>query len=141
MLKERWSIDACVSYARKNKLFPAEFIVCTKTIYHAVWSGQIPLRPLDLPEALKRSSKHNRVRSNKKAFGRSMEERPADVSKRITEGHWGIDTVVGHRAGKESVVFNLPLRQTTVLSFSRFPGLKCMAYTSLYPGVFGTYTR
>ena len=66
VLKERWSINACVGYARKSKRFPAEFIVCTKTIYHAVWSGQIRLRPLDLPEALKRSSKHNRVRSNKK---------------------------------------------------------------------------
>lgn len=36
VLKGRWSIDACVGYARKNELFPKEFIVCTKTIYNAV---------------------------------------------------------------------------------------------------------
>ena len=122
VLKDRWSIDACVGYARKNRLFPAELIVCTKTIYHAVWSGQIRLRPLDLPEALKRSPKHNRVRCSKKVLGRSIEERPADVSERITEGHWEIDTVVGHRAGKESVVLTLTEKKTDFYIAMKIPG-------------------
>lgn len=122
VLTERWSIDACVGYARKNKLFPTELIVCTKTVYRAVWSGQIRLSPMDLPEALKRSSKHNRIRSNKKVLGRSIEERPADVSKRITEGHWEIDTVVGHRAGKESVVLTLVEKKTDFYIAMKIPG-------------------
>lgn len=122
VLKERWSIDACVGYARKNELFPKELIVCTKTIYNAVWSGQIRLKPLDLPEALKRSSKLNRVRNNKKVFGRSIEERPVEVSKRITEGHWEIDTVVGHRGGKESVVLTLAEKKTNFYIAMKIPG-------------------
>ena len=31
---EKWSIDACVGYARKNKLFPEDEMVCTKTLYN-----------------------------------------------------------------------------------------------------------
>ena len=31
--KERWSIDACVGYAKLNNLFPAEIIPCTKTLF------------------------------------------------------------------------------------------------------------
>ena len=122
VLEERWSIDACVGYAHKHGLFPEESIVCTKTIYNAIWSGQLRLRPLDLPEALKRNSKSNRVRKNKKVLGRSIEERPEEVSKRITEGHWEIDTVVGHRAGKESVVLTLVEKKTDFYIAMKIPG-------------------
>ena len=34
----KWSIDACVGYARLNDLFPADIMVFTKTLYAAVWS-------------------------------------------------------------------------------------------------------
>ena len=51
---EKWSIDACVGYARKNKLFPEDEMVCTKTLYNEVWAGNLSLNILKLPEAIKR---------------------------------------------------------------------------------------
>ncbi len=38
--KWKWSIDACVGYARKHALFPAEEMVSTKTLYNEVGLGR-----------------------------------------------------------------------------------------------------
>ena len=51
----------------------------------------------------KRHRKWNR--KNKRMKGRSIEERPAIVSKGTEIGHWEIDTVVGQREGREAVAF------------------------------------
>ncbi|MCI6866958.1 MAG: hypothetical protein MR871_03255 [Lachnospiraceae bacterium] len=56
--KEKWSIDACVGYARKHKLFPEEKMVCTKTLYNEIWAGNLSLNVLELPEAIKRKKHH-----------------------------------------------------------------------------------
>ena len=118
----KWSIDTCVGYARLNDLFPADIMVCTKTLYAAVWSGKIDLTPFDLPEALLRDHKKNRVRKNKRLYGTSIEERPAEISERVTEGHWKIDTVVGKRAGKESVVLTIVEKKTDYYMAIKIPG-------------------
>lgn len=103
----KWSLDSCVGYARKHELFPPESIICTKTLYNELWAGNLPMTPFDVPEALARKSQKHKSRKNKRLYGRSIEERPEEVMERIICGHWEIDTVVGHRAGKESVVLTL----------------------------------
>ena len=35
--EERWSLDACVGYARQQNLFRPEQIPCTKTLYNILW--------------------------------------------------------------------------------------------------------
>lgn len=118
----KWSIDACVGYAKHNNLFPADTILCTKTLYNAVWKGNISLTPFDLPEALQRNHKRNCVRKNKRIYGTSIEERPIEISERTTEGNWEIDTVVGKRAGKESVVLTLVEKKTDYYIAIKIPG-------------------
>ena len=118
----KWSIDACEGYARLNDLFPEDIMVCTKTLYAAVWSGKIDLTPFDLLEALPRDHKKNRVRKNKRIYGTSIEEHPAEISERVTEGYWKIDTVVGKRAGKESVVLALVEKKTDYYMAIKIPG-------------------
>lgn len=105
--EKHWSLDCCVGYARRKKLFPSEYIVCTKTLYRELWAGNLPLSPFDLPEVLSRKSKKAHTRKNKKVLGKSIDDRPEEASMRIVCGHWEIDTVVGKRAGKESVVLTL----------------------------------
>ena len=73
---EKWSIDACVGYARKNKLFPEEKMVCTKTLYNEVWGGNLSLNILELPEAIKRKKHHKSPVKRKKVYGTSIDERP-----------------------------------------------------------------
>ena len=62
---EKWSIAACVGYARKNKLFPEDEMVCTKTLYNEVWAGNLSLNILELPEA-KNGKSIVKVRKNER---------------------------------------------------------------------------
>lgn len=57
----------------------------------------------------------------KRLFGRSIEERPEEVTDRIVCGHWEIDTVVGHRSGKESVVLTLVEKATDFYMAIKIP--------------------
>lgn len=52
--EHKWSLDACVGYARLHKLFSAEEMVCTHTLYNEVWAGSLDLSVTELPEAMKR---------------------------------------------------------------------------------------
>lgn len=103
--QERWSLDACVGYARRNKLFTPEQIPCTKTLYNMLWANKLPLSLFEVPRALKHKHRRKWVRKNKRMKGRSIEERPAVVNEGTEIGHWEVDTVVGQRAGREAVVF------------------------------------
>lgn len=118
---EKWSLDACVGYAKKHALFPEAEMVCTKTLYNAVWNG-IMLSPFDLPEALNRSTKKHGPRKNKRVLGTSIDERPKEFSNREEFGHWEIDTVVGHKSGKESVVLTLVEKVTDFYIAIKIPG-------------------
>ena len=120
--EQKWSLDACVGWARRHKRFPEEQILCAKTLYNELWAGNLPLTPFDLPEALSRKHKSGHSRQNKRILGRSIEERPKDVAFRTVCGHWEIDTVVGHRAGKESVVLTLVEKKTDYYLAIKIPG-------------------
>lgn len=72
----------------------------------------MPLTPLDVPEALRRNHKAHKARKNKRILGASIDERPEIASLRTECGHWVIDTVVGHKGGKESVVLTLVEKKT-----------------------------
>ena len=112
----------CVGYARKNKLFPEEKMVCTKTLYNEVWGGNLSLNILELPEAIKRKKHHKSPVKRKKVYGTSIDERPEIVDSRTEEGHWEGDTVVGKRNGKESVILTLLEKKTQNYIAIRIPG-------------------
>lgn len=123
MVREKhWSLDSCVGYARRKKLFPREYIVCTKTLYREFWAGNLPITPFDLPEVLSRKPKKKGTRKNKKVLGKSIDERPDEAMMRIVCGHWETDTVVGKRAGKESVVLTLVEKATDFYIAIKKPG-------------------
>lgn len=50
--EHKWSLDACVGYARLHRLFSAEEMVCTHTLYNEVWAGSLDLSVTELPEAI-----------------------------------------------------------------------------------------
>lgn len=120
--KSGWTLDVCVGYARRHKLFPKENIVCAKTLYNEVWAGNLPIKPMDLPEALSRRPKKESSHTNRRILGKSIDERPEEVMERLTCGHWEIDTVVGHRKGKESVVLTIVEKATDFYLAIKIPG-------------------
>ena len=111
--EHKWSLDACVGYARLHRLFPADEMVCTHTLYNEVWAGNLDLSVTELPEAMKRKRhKDSKPREHKKGYGKDIAQRPEIAALRIEEGHWEGDTVVGKKAGKQAVVLSLLEKKT-----------------------------
>ena len=111
--EHKWSLDACAGYAKRHGLFPGNEMVCTHTLYHEAWAGNLPIGIMELPEAVKRKHTQSaKSGGNKKNFGKSIDLRPEIASQRTEEGHWEGDTVVGKRAGKDAVVFSLLEKKT-----------------------------
>ena len=120
--QEKWSLDACVGYARRHKLFPPSEMVSTKTLYNEIWADNLALGPLDLPEALKRKKHRNSSEKRKKEYRTSIDERPEIAASRLEVGHWEGDTVVGKRNGKEAVILTLLEKKTQHYLAIRIPG-------------------
>lgn len=119
---EKWSIDACAGYAQKHDRFSNEDIISTKTLYNAVWNGTIFLTPFDLPKALGRKAKRTNARKSKRIYGRSIDERAAEAASKKEIGHWEIDTVVGKKVGRESVVLTIVEKATDFYIAIKVPG-------------------
>lgn len=107
-----WSLDVCVGKALETKRFCRDQIVCTKTLYNYVDNGLIRIQNMDLPEKLKRNTKKDRVRKNKRILGDSIELRPQSVELREEFGHWEADTVVGSKYEDEPCTVTLVERKT-----------------------------
>lgn len=149
--EHRWSLDACVGYARLHRLFKEEEMVCTKTLYNELEKGNLPLSIFEVPEVLKRKRSKGKCRINKRPKGRSIDERPSVVDDRVEPGHWEADTVVGRRNGKEAVVLSLIERVTDNYLAIHIPGKNSQAvmeamkalhaeYGELFSKVFKTIT-
>ena len=84
--EHKWSLDACVGYARLHQLFPADEMICTRTLYHEIWAGNLDLSVTELPEAVKRKrNKGSKPREHKKSYGRDISQRPEIAALRIEE--------------------------------------------------------
>ena len=120
--EHKWSLDACCGYARLHRLFSSDEMVCTRTLYHMVWKGHLSIIPIELPAALKRKTKVRKEKTNKKQYGNSISNRPEIARLRLEEGHWEGDTVLGRRAGKDSVILSLLEKKTQNYIAVRIPG-------------------
>lgn len=120
VLSHEWSLDECVGYARQNKLFSQQEIVCTKTLYNALRNKQIPLSVFDLPNLLKRKRYTCKPSRNNRIYGRSIDERPEIKENEF--GHWEGDTVVGKKRKNESVIFTLVEKFTGNYIAMKIPG-------------------
>ena len=107
----KWSIDACVGVARKEKLFTSDVMVCTKTLYNYVHEGLF-LPILDFPCIVKRKRSKYIQRTRKRNLGLSIDERNPAVDERTEFGHWEVDTIRGKKGKLEPVLVTLAERKT-----------------------------
>jgi len=112
MRKNKWSIDACVGHSLKSGQFKRSEVVCTKTFYNYIDQGLTCIKNIDLPLKVRRNTKKQRVRANKKRLGTSIEKRPSSIDNREEFGHWEIDTVIGQKSGKDNVLLTIAERKT-----------------------------
>ena len=112
VLEKGWSLDACYGYAKTNKLFSSSEMVCVKTLYNYVDSMFLALRNIDLPLKVRRRKRRHNIKENLKHLGRSIDERPDEITSRNEFGHWEIDTVIGSKSKSDNVVLTLVDRLT-----------------------------
>ncbi len=86
--------------------------MCTTTLYRYIDDQRLEIRNIDLVEKANRRTKQHKSTKHKRLAGRSIEERPKAVERRKQFGHWEMDTVVGKRNGRESVILSLIERKT-----------------------------
>lgn len=118
ILCDKWSPDAIVGFCNDHEDWKDKARVCTKTLYNYIDQGLLKVRNIDLALKVRRKTKKQIVRKNKRILGRSIEERPATVDTREEFGHWEIDTVVGKRS-QDQVLLTLIERKTRQGLFMR----------------------
>lgn len=79
-------------------------MICTQNPY-GLRAGRLPLSLFEMPELLGQK----RCNENSRTSKRPKDDECSEI------GHWEADTVVGCRAGKESVVFTLLKESPTTL--------------------------
>lgn len=114
LLKEKWSVSACVGYAKRNKLFNDNKIPSVKSMYNWIDKGLMKTKNIDLVLKLKRKTNKNnkKNRKNKMALGESIETRPKEIETREGFGDWEIDTVIGSKKKTDPVLLTLTERKT-----------------------------
>ena len=101
ILKSKWSPDAVVGYAKKEKLFST--IVSTKTLYNWIDRRLLKVRNIDLTIKVSRKAKTEKSQERIKILGKSIDERPPEINSREEFGNWEGDSVVG-KDNKSSVL-------------------------------------
>src|SRR5699024_10381592 len=136
IMKEKWSPDAVVGYAKKQEFF--ESIPCTKTLYNWIDNGDLKIKNMNLALKLRRNTKSSKSRNNKKIFGTSIEERPESIETRKEFGHWEIDTVLGHKT-KDQAVLTLVERKTRMAIVRRIFSKSAPAVSGALDDIFQEY--
>jgi len=136
ILKENWSPDAVVGYARKHDKFP--YIPSTKTLYNWIDEGRLSIINLDLAMKLRRTTKKSKSRKHRRKLGKSIEERPKHIDSREEFGHWEIDTVLGHKS-KDEALITLIERKTRHKIIRRIPSKTAPAVSEAMTKIFNEF--
>src|SRR5699024_797902 len=136
ILKENWSPDAVVGYARKHDKFP--YIPSTKTLYNWIDEGRLSIINMDLAMKLRRTTKKSKSRAHKRKLGKSIEKRPEHIDNRKEFGHWEIDTVLGHKS-KDEALITLIERKTRHKIIRRISSKTASAVTKAMTEIFNEF--
>ncbi|QQK77809.1 IS30 family transposase [Salicibibacter cibarius] len=140
ILKDKWSPDVVVGYARKCPEWQGSYIPCAKTLYNWIDAGHLTVINMDLPLKLRRSPKKKRSRQNKRVYGTSIEERCPSVDTRETIGHWEIDTVIGKKSNDEALL-TLVERKTRKELITRLEGKDASSVEKGLQTLFAPYQK
>ena len=104
ILKQGWSPDAVVGYARQQPSWKDKPMVSSKTLYNYIDQGKLNVRNIDLAMKTKLNTKTKRVRKHRRILGESIAKRPLEIETREEFGHWEIDTVEGKKSDDNALL-------------------------------------
>ena len=118
ILENKMSPDALCGEAKLSGKFKET--VSTKTLYNYIDKRILKVRNIDLPLKVKRKSRADNCKQNRRLSGMSIEERSDEVNNRTVFGHWEIDTVVGKKESS-AVLLSLDERLTRKRHLVKIP--------------------
>lgn len=109
-IKRGISIDIIVNQKKQAK----QWTVSTTTLYRYIDRGYIPdITNRHLPEKPHRKKrKFDKVKASRAPKGLPIDRRPAEINRRLSFGHWEMDSVIGTAEGKRQSLLVLTERQT-----------------------------
>ena len=109
-IKHGISIDVIVNQRKHAK----QWTVSTTTLYRYIDRGYIPgITNRHLPEKPHRKRrKSGKVRATRAPKGLPIDRRPAHINRRLSFGHWEMDSVIGTAEGKRQSLLVLTERLT-----------------------------
>lgn len=115
-LRQRPRVHSVDSFVQTYKRSHPE-LKCpsTPTVYRDIDKGLLEVRNGDLPMKPRRrirSGANKHVRTNKRVYGESIENRPKEVEDRQVVGHWEGDLVKGTRVEDEPALMTMTERAT-----------------------------
>ncbi len=114
--KNKWSPDVIVGYMKRHNYFNRDGFcsITMQTIYNAIRYNIIDVKIEDMRH-MKYNSKYEYHETKEVAESKrehSIEKRPEEIDKRLTFGHFELDTVVGKREGTHECLMTLTERKT-----------------------------
>ena len=104
IVKEKYSPAAVIGEIKTQGICFSTTI-CEKTIYNYIDKGVfLTLTNKHLPVRGTRKRKYRKVRQSRAPRGESIEKRPEVVESRTTFGQWEMDTVIGRKNSKETLL-------------------------------------
>lgn len=105
ILNKKYSPSAIIGYIQKNKM-EFDTKICVSTLYNYISNGIfLHITNKNLLRKGKRKRKTRKVRRAKRInLGRSIEERKPEIYERKEFGHWEMDSVIGKRGYKNTLV-------------------------------------
>ena len=98
-LQQTWSPEQFAEHRRVNN----KSFVCFKTIYRWLYAGRLVTGTV---KVLRHKGKRRKPMETRGRFlvGKPISQRPKEVRKRESFGHWGLDTVVSSRGKSRAVL-------------------------------------
>jgi IS30 family transposase len=142
-LHQTWSPEQIAEERRAS----GKTFVCFKTIYRWLYAGHLAAGEV---KVLRHKGKRRKPMETRGRFlvGRTIDQRPKEVRKRETFGHWELDTVVSSRGKSRACAATFIERQTRLYLAIKMPDRTAHSMevafgvaTSQYPqGTFKTAT-
>ena len=109
-IKQGCSIDVIVGQRKKS----GAWTVSTSTLYRYVDRGFIPgVTNKHLPEKIRRKKRsHNIIKATRPPKGTPIDRRSEEIDRRLSFGHWEMDSVIGTAKGKRQSLLVLTERLT-----------------------------
>lgn len=105
IINDKCSPYACLEEAKRQN--PDKNYVCISTLYNYIYRGDVffELKPKHLPNKGRGRylADKDRDYAAKPPAGKSIEERPRDILKRLEFGHWELDSLLGSQTSQKTI--------------------------------------